>query len=129
MILVDTSVWIDLLSRKPSYSLSVEQLYLLAVCPPIIQELLQGFPADARYRQMSDAVMALPCVPRSVELSTYCHAADIYRSGRRQGVTIRSSIDCLIAAIALESRLPVWHKDRDFASIARFTELECVAGP
>jgi predicted nucleic acid-binding protein len=39
-------------------------------------------------------------------------------------VTIRSSIDCLIAAIAIENRVPVWHRDRDFSAIATYTALE-----
>jgi predicted nucleic acid-binding protein len=50
----------------------------------------------------------------------------MYRSGRRRGLTIRSSADCLIAAIAIENRVPVWHKDRDFAAIATFTDLAVV---
>jgi len=40
---------------------------------------------------------------------------------RRRGVTVRSSIDWLNAAIAIENRVPVWHRDRDFEAIARYT--------
>jgi hypothetical protein len=40
-----------------------------------------------------------------------------------KGYTIRSSTDCLIAAIAIESGVPVWHKDRDFEAFARYTSL------
>jgi predicted nucleic acid-binding protein len=43
--------------------------------------------------------------------------------GRIKGYTIRSSLHCLIAAIAIEWQTPVWHKDRDFDTIARFTLL------
>jgi predicted nucleic acid-binding protein len=39
-------------------------------------------------------------------------------------MAIRSSADCLIAAIAIANGIPVWHRDRDFATIARFTLLE-----
>jgi predicted nucleic acid-binding protein len=51
-------------------------------------------------------------------------AADLYRQGRRRGITIRTSTDCLIAAIALENGATIWHRDRDFDKIAQFTNLK-----
>jgi predicted nucleic acid-binding protein len=51
---------------------------------------------------------------------------EIYHQGRSRGYTIRSSTDCLIAAIALENKVPVWHRDRDVATIARYTPLRAV---
>jgi len=56
-------------------------------------------------------------------LALFRSAAEIYRLGRVKGHTIRSSIDCLIAAVAIENDVPVWHKDRDFDLIARYTGL------
>jgi len=47
-----------------------------------------------------------------------------YRTGRALGVTIRSSVDCLIAACAIRNGLPILHSDRDFDAIARFTPLQ-----
>jgi predicted nucleic acid-binding protein len=44
-------------------------------------------------------------------------------------MTIRSSADCLIAAIAIANSIPVWHRDRDFSAIAKFTALETSALP
>jgi predicted nucleic acid-binding protein len=61
-------------------------------------------------------------IPRAL----YVEAADIYREGRRHGLTIRSSLDCLIAAIAIHHKVPVWHRDRDFGSISKFTRLQTV---
>jgi predicted nucleic acid-binding protein len=43
--------------------------------------------------------------------------------------TIRSSTDCLIAAIAIQNDVPVWHKDRDFTVIAKFTRLRVYHWP
>ncbi len=57
-------------------------------------------------------------------MELYEEASEIFRIGRRKGMTIRSSIDCLIAAIAIENKIPVSHLDRDFKSIAQFTKLE-----
>ena len=56
----------------------------------------------------------------------FLEAAEIYRSGRRRGYAIRSTVDCLIAAIAIRNSVPVWHKDRDYSLIARYTPLRAV---
>ena len=123
MILVDTSIWIGLLAGgRPK--VSEDDLVNFATCGPVVQELLQGLkpgpPSDA-FRQL---LLAVPVLSDPVPLNLYLAAADIYRLGRRKGVTIRSSIDCLIAAIAIENRAPVWHRDRDFSAIAAYTALE-----
>ena len=68
----------------------------------------------------------MPRLGDPLSLHTLLSAAEIYRQGRPKGYTIRSSADCLIAAIAIESRVPVWHKDRDFRLITRYTSLETV---
>jgi hypothetical protein len=116
MILVDTSVWIELLAGKRGVSLREDDLPDLVTCGPVVQEVLQGLwpgPASDAFRD-------------PIPLALFLSAADIYRQGRRRGLTIRSSVDCLIAAIAIENRVPVWHWDRDFTAIARYTTLETV---
>ncbi|HZF12811.1 MAG TPA: PIN domain-containing protein [Thermoanaerobaculia bacterium] len=50
-------------------------------------------------------------------------AAQLYRVARRNGLTIRSSVDCLIAACALRHGLTVLHHDRDFPMLARICPL------
>ncbi len=129
MYLVDTSIWINLLSKKPAFKLQDEHLFQLAVSPPIVQELLQGLTSKTSFEQLKSSILALPCRPSVVSLDDYLCAADIYRSGRRRGVTIRSSIDCLIAALAIREDLPVWHLDRDFTAIASFTDLHVTQHP
>ena len=123
MILVDTSIWIGLLAGgRPQ--VAEDDLVNFATCGPVVQELLQGLkpgPASDAFRQL---LLAVPVLSDPIPLNLYLAAADIYRLGRRKGVTIRSSIDCLIAAIAMENRVPVWHRDRDFNAIAAYTALE-----
>ena len=68
-------------------------------------------------------ILAIPRLADPVPLRCYLEAAEIYARARRQGYTIRSSIDYLTAAIAIESNVAVWHSDRDFSAIARFTPL------
>ena len=123
MILVDTSIWIELLSGRQK-SPSEDDLSLLATCAPVLQEVLQGLKPGAASEAFREDFLALPVLSAPVPLALFLAAADIYREGRRKGVTIRSSVDCLIAAIAMENRVPVWHRDRDFTAIARYTSLQ-----
>jgi predicted nucleic acid-binding protein len=126
MILVDTSVWIQMLAGRPGYDMREEDLPLFATCPPVLQEIVQGLRPGAESETFRRVFLAIPVLGDPLPLSTFLAAADIYRQGRRKGFTIRSSVDCLVAAIALEHKVPVWHRDRDYAAISRFTALETV---
>lgn len=121
---MDTSIWIELLSSKSRFHLSANQLLQVAVCPPVIQEILQGIARDHIHEQIKDSLLNFQCFGNPMNLDSYLLASDIYRTGRQKGITIRSSIDCLIAAIAIQNKLPIWHQDRDFDAIAKFTALK-----
>ena len=123
MILVDTSIWIDLLSKKPSFKVSEEDYLSFATCGPIIQEILQGLKDPQVSKNLKEIFLALTCLDPNVPCQRYVQAAEIFRLGRSRGYTIRSSVDCLIAAIAIHNDVPVWHRDRDFSNICRFTTL------
>lgn len=129
MILVDTSVWIDWLSARPRIGLHLDDLQDFATCGPVVQEVVQGLWDGAESDLIQQAFLAMPRLSDPVPMDLYLAAAGIYRLGRRKGFTIRSSVDCLIAAIAIAHRVPVWHQDRDFTSIARFTALEIYSAP
>ena len=124
MILVDTSIWIQLFSKKNPHQVSEEQLAQIVLCPPVIQEILQGIREDVVQAAIKNALLAFPRIGDPVTLNDYLLAADIYKTGREKGYTIRSSTDCLIAALAISSKIPVWHKDRDFDFISKFTSLK-----
>ena len=129
MILVDTSIWIELLNGRLGSQVSDSQLRQFATCGPVIQEVLQGQRENITPRTFFDAFSALPRLCDPLPAGIFTAAAEIYRQGRRRGITIRSSTDCLIAAIAIESNTPVWHRDRDYGKIAQFTPLELVQLP
>ena len=128
MILIDTSIWIELLSKRNPYKLSADQLLRVVVCLPVVQEILQGINRDVSYRKIKSSLLAFPCIESPLSQDAYLLAADIYRTGRQKGITIRSSTDCLIAALAIRAKLPVWHRDRDFDAISRFSSLKTVTG-
>jgi predicted nucleic acid-binding protein len=126
LILPDTSIWIDLLSLHPKQVPTQDQLVRFVTCGPIIQEVLQGLRPHPSTDAFREAFLTLPCISDPLRIRTFLHGAELYQFGRAKGFTIRSSADCLIAAIAIENRVPVWHKDRDFPTIARFTSLRAV---
>jgi hypothetical protein len=126
MILVDTSIWIEFLAGKGAAVAPEERLLQIVTCGPVVQEVLQGLRAGPVSDPFRDGFLAIPRVGDPVPLELYVAAADIYRQGRRKGLTIRSATDCLIAAIAIRNGTPVWHRDRDFEAIARFTALETI---
>lgn len=129
MILVDTSIWIDFFNA-PTSPVSrrlrelIEGREALAINGLIEMEILQGIRSDQKMylvARMLKPYQYFPEVPRSwLE-----RAAEIFRVCRRKGHTVRKSIDCIIAASALENGLTLMHKDRDFRSIqACFRNLD-----
>lgn len=122
MILVDSSVWIDLLrgSADPSVRDLVRQRAdELATTGPIVMEVLAG----SRQHDLHDQLLTA-LVQRAIEPELdYRHAAAVCRAVRKAGYTVRSLNDCLIAAIALRFGDEVAHRDEDFSRIAEVTEL------
>jgi hypothetical protein len=69
-------------------------------------------------------MLAFPVVDSPLGADVFQQAVELYRSARRRGRTIRSSIDCLIAASALRHDLTVLHVDRDYAELAEVSALQ-----
>jgi predicted nucleic acid-binding protein len=122
MILVDTSAWIDLIAGRVADDLSELDLEQFVTCGPVVQEMLQGVRSD-KVRLLLDRLDGVQRLSDPLPERLFMEAAEIYRRGRQQGLTVRSSFDCLIAAIAIENDVPVWHHDRDYETISQFTGL------
>jgi len=90
----------------------------------IYNKVLQGIREDARYAAIKQALLRVEQI--SARRTTYLYAADLYRSLRRKGVTIRNTPDCIIAALCIENEIPLLHHDRDFDHIARHSKLEII---
>jgi hypothetical protein len=123
MTLVDTSVWIELLNGALGSKVTEAELLDFVTCGPVVQEVLQGLPDHPASKAVREGLLALPVLSDPLPIALFESAAEIFRLGRAKGYTIRASTDCLIAAIAIENGVPVWHKDRDFEAIARYTSL------
>ena len=125
MVLVDTSVWIEVFKKRDPIPLeSFSSLEEVVTCPPVVQEVLQGFREERAFQRAREAMLSFPIVESPLPLGVFEEAAQLYRAARRTGLTVRSGVDCLIAACALRHRLPVLHHDRDFDVLARVSPLE-----
>lgn len=124
MILVDTSVWIEIFRKGSRSSLdALVDFDDVVTCLPVIQEVLQGFGDERAFSLAREAMHALPIVESPLPAVVFDQATTLYRAARRAGFTVRSGVDCLIAACALRHGLEVLHNDRDYDTIARVSAL------
>jgi predicted nucleic acid-binding protein len=124
VILVDTSVWIGVFrARRPLDLEGALDFDDVVTCLPVIQEVLQGFRDERAYRRAREAMFSLPIVESPLGKEVFSEAIGLYRNARRTGLTIRSSVDCLIAACAIRHDLEVLHRDRDYPAIAEVSTL------
>jgi len=116
-VLVDSTVWIDFLNgRETPQTQKLEQCIQnrddLCCCGFVIAEVLQGIREEKQYtatkRQFENLIYLVD------DRSTFELGATIYRELRRQGITIRNSIDCLIAAIVVQQGVYFLENDRDY---------------
>ena len=125
MYLIDTSVWIDVFRRPSRIDLEkIADFEEFVTCIPIVQEVLQGFRDESAFRKAREAFGAMPIVESPLRSEVFHEAVDLYRVARRAGLSIRSGIDCLIAACALRHDLVVLHRDRDYGALARISALQ-----
>ncbi len=127
MIVIDTSVWIDYFAgKKTKYSLqlkyAINQSEEFCVCGVVLTEVLQGIRLDREYEKVYRILDDLIYLPE--QKSTHILAANIYRSLRKKGKTIRKPIDCIIAAICIENSAFILHNDRDFEYISKYFPLQ-----
>ena len=125
MVLVDTSVWIEVFRKPAKFSLeSAVEFDEIVTCLPVVHEVLQGFREKGAFALARDAMLALPTVESPLGREVFLEATELYRRARRTGRTVRSGVDCLIAACAIRNSLAVLHRDRDFDKLAAVSGLE-----
>ncbi len=122
MVLVDTTVWIDFFANKTTPQVSVLDLLLaegedVCTCGIVLAEILQGIRDDSAYRKTKSYFENLIYLP--INQKIFIKSANIYRGLRKNGITIRKSLDCMIAAIAIEHHVQLLHNDRDFVPIEK----------
>jgi predicted nucleic acid-binding protein len=127
VIVVDTSVWVDVLNETASAQAQlcvalIEGGEPVALTDIVFAEILQGLRSAKEARQVERHLRAFPIL-RLEDLDDFALAAELYRSARRAGVTIRKTLDCLIAAPCVRTGAPLLHADTDFDRLAGCTAL------
>ncbi len=129
-MIVDTSAWVEYLRRTESPThlalrAEVEAGRPIATPAAAVMELLAGSRTEPEALKLSQLLSRFEVlVPDSA--GDFQHAAFIHRTCRRAGYTIRSIVDCLVAAAAIQVQRPLLARNRDFEVIARHTGLELV---
>lgn len=129
MIVVDSSVWIDYFTGKDTPgaerldSLLGEEL--IATGDLMIAEVLQGFRTDRDYRQARKLLLSLTVLNMLNTMIALKSAAN-FRALRKKGITVRKTIDAIIATYCIENRLPLLHSDRDFQPFHQHLKLKTV---
>ena len=129
MIVVDSSVWIDYFNgvetRETALLDSVLGVEPVMIGDLILMEVLQGFRDDrdaSKAREALDTLVFEPMVGRAIALASVRN----YRALRARGVTVRKTIDMLIATFCMENGHRLLHCDRDFDPIEEHLDLQTV---
>jgi predicted nucleic acid-binding protein len=128
MILVDTTVWIDFFAARslPHVALLeslIERREDICICGIILAEVLQGIRKNSEFQKTRDLFNNLIFLP--MHYPVFLRSADIFRKLRSKGITIRKSLDCMIASVAIENDIPLLHNDKDFQPIENHCSLKC----
>ena len=123
MILVDTSILIGYfkgLKGEPYDSLDsfIEQNISIGICNQVYMEVLQGVKTEKEFTLLKEYLNRLNMYDLRYGKKSYESAAFMYFKCRKAGITPRSTIDILIAQIAIENNLLLFHNDNDFIQIA-----------
>jgi predicted nucleic acid-binding protein len=129
MILVDTSVLIDFFKGSKNeatsrFKLVLDQELNFGITSHIFQEVLQGAKSEKEYNLLRRYLETQRFFQPKDPVESFAEAARIFFQCRKRGLTIRSTIDCLIAQIALEHDLLLLHSDQDFRLMANVIPLK-----
>jgi len=127
VIVVDSSVWIDYFTGKSTPAADkLDSLLgedLVAIGDLMLVEVLQGFRADKDYRQARKLMLSLT-VMNMLDTSIALKSAANFRTLRKKGITVRKTIDAIIATYCIENRLPLLHSDKDFQPFHKHLKLK-----
>ncbi len=128
MILVDSSVWIDYFrGTQTAQTEKLDELLRsepIAVGDLILTEVLQGFGSERDFNEAKRLLTALQVVTLGGQ-DIAIQAARNFRILRGQGITVRKTIDTLIATWCIESGVPLLYSDRDFDPFVQHLGLRC----
>jgi hypothetical protein len=130
MVIVDTTVWIDYLggvqNAQTEWLDEAQQRMRLGLTDLILCELLQGIRGDAVFAQVRREMMRFD-VFSTGGMEMAVASAKNFRTLRAKGITVRKTIDCLIATFCITGGHALLHRDRDFDAFEKHLGLRIVA--
>ena len=131
MIVVDSSVWIDYFTGNDSPEAdhldSLLGQELIAIGDLVLAEVLQGFRADKDFRKARDLLLSFHVV-NMLDTTIALKSAANFRALRKLGLTVRKTVDSIIATYCIENRLPLLHSDKDFQPFHKHLNLKNALG-
>jgi predicted nucleic acid-binding protein len=129
MIVVDSSVWIDYFNGAETSQTDWLDFSLgnvpIITGDLILTEVLQGFRDDKDFAIARDLLLSVQCEPmggQAIALESTMN----YRFLRKQGVTVRKTIDVIIGTFCIHHQLALLHADRDFDPMVKFLGLKII---
>ena len=129
MILVDSSVWINYFNGKTTWQTEIldQMLQQIPIYTGdlILTEVLQGFRKDSEYKKAREVLSILPCK----QIGGYdiaIQSAENYRILRKNGITVRKTIDIIIGTFCIVEDIPLLHDDRDFDPMTKHLSLRTI---
>lgn len=127
MILIDSSVWIDYFNGKPTLEAQQLDSYLgnepIATGDLILVEVLQGFRKDTDYKTAKKLLGSLT-VFNMLDVHVAVKSAENFRLLRKKGITVRKTIDTIIATFCIEQGMPLLYSDKDFQPFHTYLRLQ-----
>ena len=127
MIFVDSSVWVDYFNGTQSAETDCLDSLLgkepVGLGDVVLLEVLQGFRSDQDYKIAKDLLTALTVFTLGGQ-EMAIKSADNFRLLRKKGITVRKTIDVLIATFCISKNLPLLHSDKDFESFHQHLKLD-----
>lgn len=127
MIFVDSSVWIDYFNGRITKQTDLLDALLgdelVVIGDIVLTEVLQGFQNDRDFvmaKKLFDSLYFMPMLGKKLAIKS----AENYRKLRKKGITVRKTIDVIIATFCIENNLPLVHSDRDFRIMEKHLTLK-----
>jgi predicted nucleic acid-binding protein len=129
MILVDSSVWIDyfngLVTVKTDWLDSALGNTPIIMGDLILTEVLQGFQYDADFKVARKLLLSIPFMPM-LDQQLAIESAMNYRFLRKNGVTVRKTMDVMIGTFCIHYKIPCLYQDKEFDPMVKFLKLKTI---
>jgi len=129
MVVVDSSVWVDYFNGKITKQTDLlESLLgneLVVIGDIVLTEVLAGFRSDrdfSKAKRLLDSLIFKPMLGKELAVKS----AENYRHLRKKGISVRKTIDVVIATFCISTNLPLLHDDRDFGPMEKHLNLKVV---